>query len=477
MRQVLLHETDYIDGLFTTQRYIEAIEASVIARIKNDNMQLSQRWSTADVLDDDKRATKLIRPMDPCNLHHGRERFRAAVNIHMELRRLPPADLSCLSEYVGPLTTMTSKELFDGIRTRSEAIRRNRLRIANVIVGNWSNDISTPLRFEHKTDTTVCRLNFASGFRVARKWYLLSTVANIMNGENVAYLKRESIAEYHRVLPNHSLDNALDMTLNIRPADGDDSPHKQQPNTTTVLILGSGLSQPSNFARVHMADIPAIKDGMDIISLSIQQANDALALSSIAILMLPLILNLVPSVLFMPLPGAWSTLGYVLLTDIVTVIPLAIKGIELIGVGQFTAYSASGQISSPVNGSFGISAGAEIWVARCRARRDLVLIGSIFVSLSILALMIGIGLEHVCQKRIARRTELADFRIECENQRHEAVLDSSHRLYLTADADDCKPSDNRRRTTDQKRWPMLGKRRRDSSFLDDEDADKENGLF
>lgn len=462
MRQALLRETDYINGLFTAQRYIEAIEASVIGRLKNDNIQLSPHWSTPHLLDDDDNHTsKLIRQMDPCNLHHGREKFRGAVKIHMEIRRLPPADLSCLSEYIGPLTSMTSKELFDGIQTRSEPIRRNRVRIANMTVGNWSNDIQPALQFEYETETTVCRLNIASGFRVARKWYLLSTLTKIMNEENVAYLKRQTIAEYHHVLPNHSLDNALQMTLNIRPRDGDDSPHKQEGNATTILLTGSGVRQPSHFAPMLMSDIPAVKDAMDIIAISIQQANDALTPSSIAILILPLILNLFPSILFMHLSGSRSTLIYVMLTDVMTVIPLAIKGIELIVIGQSTAYSASGRISSPVNGTFGISAGAEIWGARCRPLDDFILIGSIFVSASILSLIVGIGLEVVCQNCMARRKEREEFRIGWENQQHEAVLDSSHGLLcLAADDGDYISADNRWRVTDRKRRGVLGKRRR-----------------
>lgn len=88
---------------------------------------------------------------------------------HLKLPGLPPTDFSCLSDNVGDLMTITAKNLFEGIRIRSEAIFRSRLVIADMRIGNWSNDSFYPIKFKQESETTVCRMNFAGGFRIPKK--------------------------------------------------------------------------------------------------------------------------------------------------------------------------------------------------------------------------------------------------------------------------------------------------------------------
>lgn len=422
MREILASNTEYIENVQTTQKYIEALESSVILRIRTDNERLSRNWMTNDTDTNNDTSLKTFYPAIPCNMQD--ERFRRSIRFHLELRRLPSADLSCLSVYVGPLKTISSRQMFDAIHSRGDMIYQNRFRIANAVVSNWTNTTDFPYEFDYVTETTSCRVNYAGGIRVHGKWYMVSTITSKLASMNVPFPERQTIAEYHHILPNKSLDNSLQMAMNIRPENGDDSPHEIEPETTTLLIAGGGSSQPSDFGRVFIDGIPALNDALDILDLSIQQANDALTPSSIAILILPLVLNLVPSVLLMPLSGSFMILMYILITDVVTVIPLAIKGIELVVIGNHRAYSVSGRITSPVNGTLGAAAGAQIWGARCQAKMDLISIGTVFICLACFSLVIGLALEWVSREYMIRKTEALNVRVGWENQKHEVLLEN-----------------------------------------------------
>lgn len=422
MREILAGNTEYIDNLQTAQNYIEALESSVLLRIRKDNEQLAANWMTNNTDNSDDDITlKTFYPAIPCNLHD--DKFRRAIRFQLELRRLPVADLSCLSVHVGPLKTINSKQIFNAIHGRGDMIYQNRFRIADAVVRNWTNTTDFPYEFDYVTETTSCRVNYAGGVRVHGKWYMLSTITSKLAAMNVPFPERQTIAEYHHILPNKSLDNSLNMAMPIRPEDGDDSPHVLENHTTTLLIAGGGSSQPSDFGRVFIDDIPALNDALDILDLSVQQANDALTPSSIAILILPLVLNLVPSVLLMPLSGSVTMLVYILITDVVTVIPLTIKGIELVVIGNHKAYSVSGRITSPVNGTLGAAAGAQIWGARCQAKKDLITVGTVFVCLACFSLVIGIALEWVSREYVLRKTELLNVQVGWDNQKHEGLLE------------------------------------------------------
>lgn len=210
---------------------------------------------------------------------------------------------------------------------------------------------------------------------------------------------RMSVTEYLHILSNGTLDDALHVSIAIRPSDGSgDVDHVLEPNTTTVLSRRDGAKYLSYFGRIRYEDIPALQEGLDMMQLQMQSANDALSASSISILVLPLFLTLFPLAAF----GISDSSGggarlfvYTVMTDVITVMPLAIKDLELIIIGSRKKYAASARVSTAINGSFANAAGAHVWAVECGPKKPLLLYGRLFVYAALTSMVIGVGLELV----------------------------------------------------------------------------------
>lgn len=366
-----------------TQRYIEAVESDIITKLRSQRTENYSNMLSSP-------------PLVPCNT----DRMRKAITNHLHIRRLATPDVSCITDYIGSSTStsLTAKNIYEGIRRRGKSLFDQRDRINQATVGNWTHP-DAPYDFDYRTDTVRCTINYGAGIRLQQKWYLVTYVTSHNGRFNLPRNGRMSVTEYLHILPNGTLDNALHMSIAIRPPDGSgDIDHVLEPNTTTVLSRRDGAKYPSYFGRLRYEDIPALQEGLDMMELQMQSANDALSASSISILVLPLFLTLFPLAAFGisdSSGGGVRLILYTLLTDVVTIMPLAIKGLELTIIGSRKKYAASARVSTAINGSFANAAGAHVWAVECGPKKKLLLYGEVFIYAAMTSMVIGIGLEIV----------------------------------------------------------------------------------
>lgn len=122
----------------------------------------------------------------------------------------------------------------------------------------------------------------------------------------------------------------------------------------------------------------------------VQQVQDATSPSNIAILALPLILNLLPIALFAELsfPGL---MPYCLLNDVLTTLPMAIKGVELVQISnrRFTIVLTRMTDTSPERESVA----AEMWVAEFHRVESIQPIGVAFIAVAGAMLVLGVMVD------------------------------------------------------------------------------------
>lgn len=324
----------------------------------------------------------------------------------LETMSLPAPDISCLTQFQGVQTfpdeptTFTAAGLDRALRDSMQRLYEARLQIADVLLGNWSVPDVGRL-FSYNTTSNVCITSEAAGIRVGPHWYHLTSVTNAPLPDNLPLFGRQFISEYMRVDGAGRMAKPLRFKLNKRPPDGDPTPYILQNDTTTSLASNRGSVGPHSYGRIYPNLIPAYEAAFDLSDLSIQQANDALTPSSLSILLLPLTLNLIPLALLAP-TGSFSMLMYTLMSDVITVVPLALKGIELIYIGRERHVAAAIRFSTAVNGSLSETAGMELWTTECRARENVVPTGISFLVLAIVFIVIGVYLELAAKAHVDR---------------------------------------------------------------------------
>lgn len=346
----------------------------------------------------------------PCN--HDGTGFIKSFQAYVELRGLPIPDVSCLTQYEGVHTFpdepgfFTARDLDRAMRDRSEQVFENRHRIADVLLNNWTNpDVGR--MYSYNTTSKKCIVNHVGGTRFKDNWYLRTSVTNAPLAQNLRLYDRQFLSEFMRVKDDGTLDQPLIFRVNERPPDSDPPTNKSvdhilNEKTTTILSSGRGSVGPHMYGKLYPEEIPAYAAAVDMSDLSIQQAEDARTPSSLAILLMPLALNLVPIALLAQV-NSFFMLMYTLMSDVITVIPLAIKGVELILIGKQRHVAAAIRFSTRANGSLPETASMEMWTAECRARDNVLPTGIAFVVLAIVFIILGIALEFIAKAYVNRR--------------------------------------------------------------------------
>ncbi len=120
--------------------------------------------------------------------------------------------------------------------------------------------------------------------------------------------------------------------------------------------------------------------------------------SNMAILLLPLILALVPLGLFQDVSLTMALL-YTLATDIVSVLPVALKGIELLSGDTSKHSTVSYVYGKPGKENFAV---AETWAAACRQDEGFREKGIALLFTALAAMVIGIILEIVARAQVSK---------------------------------------------------------------------------
>lgn len=189
------------------------------------------------------------------------------------------------------------------------------------------------------------------------------------------------------------------MILRVNRSDGED---EYRSDASTLLVFHHGPAKPDFFKNTFLEDNVAVIRALDKSRHYSEQVSDALSPSSISILVLPLFLNTLPIALFADV-SARTMLMYAILSDVLTTIPLFIKGVELITIGSRSRIAAITRISSGFNGTLADVAAAEVYVASCRSKQSVLPKGIGFVGISLAFLILGLAAEVLAREYVAYR--------------------------------------------------------------------------
>lgn len=242
----------------------------------------------------------------------------------------------------------------------------------------------------------VCEIESASSFIVDSTVYLKAFVSDQEPLSRVRDFGRQNVFEYINRDFSHSL------RMIHRRYQAGITPTLQNgsyENCTTVLQLTSGIIVPTMTLTEFEDPFSPVARAYSLAMEANQRARDAVTTSNIAILALPMAMNLIP----MAFVADFATIGtliYVLLTDIISTLPIFLKGIELVLLrrpqnGLTSVYFAGDEKLGVI----------EIWNAKCQAAFIYGSAGTAFIATATFAMVAGVLLElwalRVMKKRLA----------------------------------------------------------------------------
>ncbi|CAN8065483.1 unnamed protein product [Agarophyton chilense] len=262
-----------------------------------------------------------------------------------------------------------------------------------------------------KTTTEDCYVNVLGAFRTQQDWYLNIGITN--------WNQQKHVGEFARRYLNENIGRGVKagpLKLYTRPKDDAINQTHVQVDATTMAVSHRGTANPAVFKDIPFRENLAVIRALDNAQVYSQQVSDALSPSSVLILVLPLWLNLIPIALLADV-GNKATLMYAMLSDVLTVVPLSIKGVELISIGSAVFYGSVLRISSDTNGKQSDMAAAEIYVARCTSKRSVLPTGIAFLTVSIVFMILGLLAELVAKRYAIRHRRRMYGRISMSSTR------------------------------------------------------------
>eukprot|EP00180_Rhodochaete_pulchella_P001780 Plantae.Rhodophyta-Rhodochaete_pulchella.ctg2673.p1 GENE.Plantae.Rhodophyta-Rhodochaete_pulchella.ctg2673~~Plantae.Rhodophyta-Rhodochaete_pulchella.ctg2673.p1 ORF type:complete len:471 (+),score=64.95 Plantae.Rhodophyta-Rhodochaete_pulchella.ctg2673:473-1885(+) len=211
-----------------------------------------------------------------------------------------------------------------------------------------------------------------------RRMYLnFIVVMDVANGDYTTTLKNENVV------------------FQIATAENDEGEGNSGPLGIGTLASASwaGIPGLSSVSDMPPATNPAIIAMLSRNHQDAEVAAETLLPSNVAILALPMVMNLVPSSA-LKLKSWRAIIVYVLVTDFATTIPFMIKGIELIVQATKKSSTAIGYHT----GEVGSSQHLEIWAGSCSLAQSTGP-GIAFLLVGTLVLLTGIATEVLTHKR------------------------------------------------------------------------------
>lgn len=205
------------------------------------------------------------------------------------------------------------------------------------------------------------------------------------------------------------------------------------PDTTTSLEEWRGIPAASIFRQVMpYSENPAVRSALGNARDWEQQALDSTSASNIAIMVLSATLTLVPLAAFEDV-SLLATVVYAMFTDVLSCMPLAVKGVELIALSKRKQTAAESWIyGMETEKDIGI---VETWAAECIPINSMYTAGLLFLFAALAAICIGIGLEIAVRSRLLLRNKRKKD-VELESSSDDAV---SKQLWVSAvDCEECE---------------------------------------
>ena len=337
--------------------------------------------------------------------------FRRAAGVKFGQVGWPLADTECVTDIFdenalghidlkkSDASTYTIDDVYFGLFKFRSNMKGNAMKFAAAVgFSNFTEIFSNPTHEITFSAGEKCILQTIGAVRFDDVWHLQAKFS-IAIADQKPGGERRTIREFPTVR-NGRFASPKKMCMQVN-----NNTDERKLGTTELRfsqLLQGGETSPSMFGAVLMEENPSIIESMEKLDKFVQQANDALAISNIAILVLPLLLNLVPIALLSSVTTSFM-LFYTVLTDILTVIPLGIKGAELISIGSSAHRSVAVRLSSSVALPRSKSAGAVLWASECFAPSNVRSWGVFFLTLSLVFMVVGIVLEFLAQAYMKRK--------------------------------------------------------------------------
>ena len=305
----------------------------------------------------------------------------------LKMRGLEAVDNTCIIEKRAPTRDIDS--IKGAIRNFKDVMHEVKDSFASLALGNWSvsyvsRDLPVVIAGSGRQKCTVDNI---VAIRFDGKWYLEGMVTNDELDRKLEAFQRQYLAEIIRAASTSFMDSSLKLAVYVRNTT-EHITFDRLNGTTTVLSSWTGSPQPDTFGTGAWKN--AVMKALEQGDLQAQQIEDVLQPSNLAILILPLIMNFVPAALIGEV-NAFGMWMYILLTDVLTAIPLAIKGVEVIA----GAKSESAEAYTRFTGVPNDDAVAEVFVAECQLGNSLLATGVAFLTVALSLMIAGIALEII----------------------------------------------------------------------------------
>lgn len=260
---------------------------------------------------------------------------------------------------------------------------------------NWPKATSY-LKYDLASAHDRCSIFHITAFRARGVWGINTGITNAGDTVFLPEWERHYMVEVLRVENDRIV--PIPMTLR-KPLDPvwDDPKFTRPfitefvPNSTTLMSTWGGAPSTSLFRTEYSPENnPGFEAALNVGAATLEQIQDALTASGMAILIAPIALCLLPLAIFAEVETS-ATMVYTIATDILTVFPLAIKGVELIRYTNIRHDATSSRVYGGVFDDEAVS--IETWYADCDASNQVVVMGWLFLAMAIVFMIVGIALE------------------------------------------------------------------------------------
>ncbi len=346
---------------------------------------------------------------DVCNRRQ--EFAETAVRGKLLSLRLPPVATRCITEVDMQLSNQQQSRLWRDKLAFVEASKLAGLSaVKKMNRTNWNGKAYPHAHFSYSDHIDSCQLLHNVGFRISGQWAVMLSVSQFP----MALQRRDRRREYHveyLTLANGTVGNVL-VTL-PRFDDG------VLVNDTTTTWENWRASPASSIFRTvaPLSENPAIAAALQEKSEWREQVEDSRTPSNIAILTLTCLFTLLPVASFADVSLLELT-AYTIATDIVTCVPLAIKGVELLlanRVHRKTVLWAYGDLNAKPNDSLVV----ESWSAACSVKSNVRQLGVGLLACAVVFMGLGVAFELLARARLKRRkADLTARRLREYNEQH-----------------------------------------------------------
>lgn len=241
-------------------------------------------------------------------------------------------------------------------------------------------------RFEFDTKKQRCELRRQFAIRAKNRWFLLIEFTDAPLRGQGAHGTRYLAAEHVRMEPRSF------ASLRLFPDEA----------AGTATTLSQANARPPAGGRLGMPELEgneALSEVLGRASRDAEHADENVIRSNIAILVLPLLMNVVPVALFTDV-NAFGMLVYSVLTDVLTAVPLAIKGGELVWIARRRYHAAAAYYAGEADDSIAV---AELFLASCRSAQDVDGTGVAFLVVAFAFMIFGVSMEFVALRCMRKK--------------------------------------------------------------------------